>query len=488
MIFSKYAVPPLIERAYYGKTSPILNKMISGQASHPISDYLTDWERLRFRVLQDLLIAGLLILLVLRPELRRALKIIHGSILRVPTRLIVFTLLVAYWTYFLSGSAASPLRIRSFYDRYVFDPFDLAVYFNSSAWTVGGGRLYLDVKSEYPIFANLIFGCVRFLSSKIHLLSSNFYNFCLIWIAGALAAFICLVKGLEQRRKIWGVWLSWLILAPATVYCSLFKFDIYPVLFCFWGLDFLRKERWNIAGFFLGVCVAIKGYALVIVPSFFVFCWYQIGLGPACVALAAMLAPSLFGNIAVLVWGGKAALFAPYKLQAFRGVNGESTFDTLFFAASRLGLPQAQITMLKLWIRQNHFPKFLQCTVALGACLFRPARFEEFVNAALLSVLGFMSFSIFYSPQFFLWVLPFLVFTEDHILFLLGVLLAWATYLYFPVGYDSGHPVLFSVFVLLVTMIRLCMIARLLIMLRARGNPAAQGRDNRLKEIATGIA
>ena len=48
---SKYAIPPLIESAYHGESLSIFNKMISGQASHPIGEYLTDWDRVRWRVL-----------------------------------------------------------------------------------------------------------------------------------------------------------------------------------------------------------------------------------------------------------------------------------------------------------------------------------------------------------------------------------------------------------------------------------------------------
>ncbi len=73
IVFSTYAVPPLIKSAYRGESLPIFNKMISGQASHPVAGYLSYWDRLRWRVLLDFSLVGLLVVLVTRPEFRRPL-------------------------------------------------------------------------------------------------------------------------------------------------------------------------------------------------------------------------------------------------------------------------------------------------------------------------------------------------------------------------------------------------------------------------------
>jgi hypothetical protein len=73
IVFSTYAVPPLIKSAYRGESLPILNRMISGQASHPVAEYLSDWGRLRWRVLWDLSLVGLLVVLAIRLEFQRAL-------------------------------------------------------------------------------------------------------------------------------------------------------------------------------------------------------------------------------------------------------------------------------------------------------------------------------------------------------------------------------------------------------------------------------
>jgi 4-amino-4-deoxy-L-arabinose transferase-like glycosyltransferase len=70
---SKYAIPPLIESAYHGESLPIFNEMISGQASHPIGEYFTDWDTVRWRVLVEFFLSGLCIALLIRPEFHRPL-------------------------------------------------------------------------------------------------------------------------------------------------------------------------------------------------------------------------------------------------------------------------------------------------------------------------------------------------------------------------------------------------------------------------------
>jgi hypothetical protein len=73
--FARLGAPALIERAYRGESIGLVNRMISGQAAHPVGEYLDDWRRLARRVELGLLIGGLLIVALARPEVRRALDV-----------------------------------------------------------------------------------------------------------------------------------------------------------------------------------------------------------------------------------------------------------------------------------------------------------------------------------------------------------------------------------------------------------------------------
>src|SRR5437899_3928042 len=45
ILFAKLVVPITIESAYRGQSWSFLNRMISGQATHPVSEYIRDWDR-----------------------------------------------------------------------------------------------------------------------------------------------------------------------------------------------------------------------------------------------------------------------------------------------------------------------------------------------------------------------------------------------------------------------------------------------------------
>jgi len=71
--FSQFAVPALIESSYRGQSWPILNRIIKGQAYHPLAEYLSTWEKLSWVLLLVFLAVGLLVV-VMVPEFLAALS------------------------------------------------------------------------------------------------------------------------------------------------------------------------------------------------------------------------------------------------------------------------------------------------------------------------------------------------------------------------------------------------------------------------------
>ena len=51
VVFAKLVVPALIESAYYGRSWSFFNRMISGQATHPVSEYIQDWDAVAIPIL-----------------------------------------------------------------------------------------------------------------------------------------------------------------------------------------------------------------------------------------------------------------------------------------------------------------------------------------------------------------------------------------------------------------------------------------------------
>jgi hypothetical protein len=71
-LLSKYFVPEVIRSAYYGTSWQFLNRMVTGQATQPLSDYLGRWSVFAWDVLLVLLFAGLSATIAAWPQVRDA--------------------------------------------------------------------------------------------------------------------------------------------------------------------------------------------------------------------------------------------------------------------------------------------------------------------------------------------------------------------------------------------------------------------------------
>jgi hypothetical protein len=73
IVFSKYAVPPVIAKAYRGESLTVLNRLITAQAVHPLPEYISTWETISWRLLWVLVLAGLLGLIAIQPKVQTLL-------------------------------------------------------------------------------------------------------------------------------------------------------------------------------------------------------------------------------------------------------------------------------------------------------------------------------------------------------------------------------------------------------------------------------
>ena len=151
---------------------------------------------------------------------------------------------------------------KKFGVRLASDDFDIRVYFASARWVIEGGRLYREVGSEYPLFANIIFATLRFLAYLLH---PGFYAFKGLWVASAWLVYLWYVYRFVKDIGIF-VALAWL--APAPIYFALFRFDLYPAVATLMFLFAIRRTAHIEAAIWLGVAIALKGYALFMLPTY----------------------------------------------------------------------------------------------------------------------------------------------------------------------------------------------------------------------------
>ena len=131
----------------------------------------------------------------------------------------VLIILIADTPLFLSILDIKDIPIRT-----LFDPHDINVYFQSTSWIVGEGKLYSEVSSEYPLAANFLFGFCRLISNTFKN-SDPFLSFSVLWTFFGLTAWFYttkLVNEIVSNNHVLKI--CWLL--PATIYFSLYRYTI----------------------------------------------------------------------------------------------------------------------------------------------------------------------------------------------------------------------------------------------------------------------
>jgi uncharacterized membrane protein len=346
----------------------------------------------------------------------------------------------------------------------LFDWHDIHVYFLSSGWVAGQGTLYREVPSEYPLLANLLFALVRVISRVVRL-ATDYDRFAWTWVTITMALYLGLLHRLVTRYPRPAV-LLWL--TPSAIHFSLYRYDVFAVIAALFAVESLRADRLRAAALLLGLVAALKGYSLFLLPAFLYYAWVKRGTREA--GLTAVIYVALFalGNLATLAFSGVDGLMYAYRFHATRTFNGESTYDAVTYVFGP--------AFRDVFARFPRLPLALQALGALLAVAFRPRTHEQLMRAFLFATTMFVSFSVFYSPQFVLWLVPFVAEWTMPVVSWLVVALSWVTFAYFPVAFfrKARHLSFFQSTVALTTAVRAVLLAAVVV-LKPRG--AAAGAE-----------
>jgi hypothetical protein len=196
--------------------------------------------------------------------------------------------------------------------------------------------------------------------------------------------------------------------------------------------------------------VALKGYALFLLPAYCVFITYRRGLFASIKVGALAVAPMVLCLLATFAFAGWEGLAFPFKFHAQRLLNGESTYDAINYL---LGTEIPSTPGIR------SIGEVLQIGCAFAAAAMRPRNFDELVNAFLFVILGFISFSVFHSPQYVLWILPIACFSDSRAFLVLSIAFGWLTYFYFPICFDlqDSYPRIFESSIIAIAALRFVM-------------------------------
>ena len=305
-------------------------------------------------------------------------------------------------------------------------PYSGTGLFYEYAGRVLSGQLpYRDFFAEYPPLALALFTAPRMLGES--------FRWYYVWYqVEVVAADLLIVLALYLAARRWvlspfqviGAYtIAVLVVGPI----NLQQFDIFPAaLSLFAVLRFAADDAIG-AGILLALAVMTKVYPILLAPMFVLLAWQQNRRG----VFKAIVAFVVTCALVLVPWlvRGPASLRGMLSFHAGRGTHLDSVYSTISFAARSFGLTWVNIVYnFRSWNISGGVPDALAraSTFVLLAVLaivytliYRTARHRsspaardvQFVgHAALVVLLAAMVASKVLSPQYLVWLTPFVPF------------------------------------------------------------------------------
>jgi hypothetical protein len=237
------------------------------------------------------------------------------------------------------------------------------------------------------------------------------------------------------------------------------RFDLWPALLAVGGLAALVRERTVVSGALLGLGFAAKLWPAVLLPIAIVHLWRRRGRssGLAVVAAFVVVAAACFLPFAVLAPDGLRAMFSD---QLGRPLQVESLGAAVLMAAQHLGMrPLATVTShgaQALSGRGAGLAADLSTACEVVAVLSvwilfarrRHAGGDTTLLAAAATICALVAFDKVLSPQYLIWLAPFVplvrggrgVVAGGLLLLALGLTQTWFPWHYWSLAVDHASP------------------------------------------------
>jgi uncharacterized membrane protein len=327
------------------------------------------------------------------------------------------------------------LRAARYRDVHLYQGFADAVF---------DGRVpYRDFFMEYPPGALAVF-LPPALAGDAHYNAAFKVLMALCGVATIfLVALILARLGASSGR----LWTAVLLLALAPIALgpiSLNTYDAWPALLTVATLFLLVAGAPVVALALLGVAFAAKVYPVVLLPPALVFLWLRAGRDVVLRASAAFAAATALIVVPFLALAPHG-LAESFRAQAARGLQVESLGGSVLAVADRLGLYDATVVHRTAPAISYELVGSLPDAVAvlssaaqivavlLVAALYLRARNGWWLLAVSFAagIAGFLAFTRFFSPQYLVWLVPFVVFLEPAAWVVAGVALVLAQVWFF---------------------------------------------------------
>ncbi len=334
---------------------------------------------------------------------------------------------------------------------------DVPLYLHYALLVRGGAVPYRDFAFEYPPAALPPMLLAEYMSwsyaTSFAVLMGLCGAGCIFAAASALRA-----VGAGAARA----WASLLAIGISPlVLGSLFdtRFDLWPTLLAIAALAALVRDRPVVSGALLGLAFSAKLWPAVLVPIAIVHLWRRRGRRPALahVVAFAVVAAMCFLPFAVLAPHGLRAMFSD---QLDRPLQVESLGAAVLMAAEHLGLhPLATIDSHGAQALSGHgaglaadLSTVFEVIAALAVWIFfarrRSGDGEATLIAAAAVLAAVVAFDRVLSPQYLIWLVPFIVLVRGVrgvvavglLLLALGLTQTWFPSHYWSLALDHAAP------------------------------------------------
>jgi Glycosyltransferase family 87 len=394
-----------------------------------------------------------------------------------------------------AAGAAAVLLAFSFYALVAWleqaELSDVPVYLHYSGLVRGGAVPYRDFRFEYPPAALPVLLLPAYMSWSYATSFAVLMGACGAGCIGAAAS--ALRAAGAGAARTWAALLA--IGVSPLLLGSLFdtRFDLWPTLLAVAALAAVARERPAVSGLLLGLGFAAKLWPAALLPLALVHLWRRRGRRGALVLAATFVAvaAACFVPFAVLGADGLRVMFAD---QLDRPLQVESLGAAVLMAAQHLGMQPLRtvdshgaqaLSGRGAGLAADLSTAFEIASVVAVWILFalRRGRSNELLLlAAAATVAALVAFDKVLSPQYLIWLVPFVVLVRGGrgmvaggLLFLaLGVTQTWFPWHYWRLALHHASP--WSWF-LLARDLALVALAAVLFVAVSRGRDSAGGRE-----------
>ena len=337
-------------------------------------------------------------------------------ILRTKKYLIVSITLLLAWV----AMTYVPLLINNRIVRLFSDYDDRAVYFKIGRWLIENTYPI----GEYPQIPAYLFGINRLFS----IWSPANWQVVVFSAVVSLEMLMVLFLVFKLLSELLPARLShyaYLLLLPPVLYFTYCRFDILPAYFCLLAYSATTKRHWGMVSILLAVATFTKWYPALVFPGFFLYAskleekfqWKMI-LFFVLTSLSILLLSFLHG--------GLDAILAPYQFHLKRSMEYVALPVLLNDFLHGLNTP---------WFFALLFA--IQIVVPLTILFIKIDSLEPLIHYCIMVIGTFMLLSRIWSPQWFLWLLPFLLLSakDSKIVWFIAVY-CLMNYLNYPILFD----------------------------------------------------